>query len=288
MWLLLALSAAMCFGFRGVLYQWSSQKPMNRNLMLFGTFFTGTIVSLLFVLIFESEWTSGVWLGIVMGLLSFAGNGSMVKGFAVGKASLVAVLTALPPVVVIVMAFLLFGERLNWQQAIAFVCIVGGVIMIRYSNDLSWKQLNGAGWALLATLFFGFNDVTGKLSTLYEADIFLTSFWMFATGAVCFAVWWLIERRRPFFLTSLDQTAWPNKITFLWGMVVGLTNVSGMFFILNAFKYGVTGLVSAVVAVNVVIILLYSRFFVKDKVSRLELFGMIVALTGIMVIRIFQ
>jgi drug/metabolite transporter (DMT)-like permease len=288
MWLIFSLLAAVCFGTRGILYQWTSQKPMNRNLMLFGTFFTGSLVSLLFSLLFHSQWSTGVWMGVVMGVLSFCANGSMVKGFTVGKASLVAVLTALPPIVVVILAYFFWGEKLSLLQFLAFALIVGGVIMIRYSNDISLKHLQGAGWAMLATLFFGLNDLSGKQSTLLGADTFLTAFCMFTTGAICFAAWWLIDRRRPVIPTKASETSWTNKRTFLWGMVVGTTNVSGMFFILTAFKYGVTGLVSAVVAVNVLIILIYSRIFVKDKISRLELAGMITAILGILVIRIFQ
>ena len=37
MWLAYAALAAVCFGFRGILYQWTSQKRIERNLMPTGT-----------------------------------------------------------------------------------------------------------------------------------------------------------------------------------------------------------------------------------------------------------
>lgn len=70
-------------------------------------------------------------------------------------------------------------------------------------------------------------------------------------------------------------------------MAVGLTNVSGMILILHAFSLGVTGLVSAVVATNVLLILLYARFFLKEKFRALELTGMAFALTGVILLRVW-
>ena len=46
MWLLFAGFSAIAFGLRGILYHWTSQKPINRNLMLLGVFSTGVILSL--------------------------------------------------------------------------------------------------------------------------------------------------------------------------------------------------------------------------------------------------
>ncbi|MNP60896.1 hypothetical protein D3C76_1560240 [compost metagenome] len=79
---------------------------------------------------------------------------------------------------------------------------------------------------------------------------------------------------------------WTERRTFLWGMLIGLTNFFGMIFIISAFEYGVTSLVSAVVAINVLIILLYTRVFVKVKFSRLEVTGMAVSLIGILALRL--
>src|SRR4051794_10606320 len=113
MWLVYAASAAVCFGLRGILYQWTSQKPLDRNLMLLGVFFLGTITTLLSNVFVGQAWNWAALVGIVMGVFSFLSNASMYKGFAVAKASLVAVFTGLPPAVVVIIAFLLWGEKLN-------------------------------------------------------------------------------------------------------------------------------------------------------------------------------
>ena len=64
-------------------------------------------------------------------------------------------------------------------------------------------------------------------------------------------------------------------------MVIGITNVIGMILIIHGFANGITGLVSAVVALNVLIVLLYTRFILKDKFSKLEQSGLAIAMVGI-------
>jgi transporter family protein len=289
MWMAYALLAAVCFGFRGILYHWTSQQPMNRNLMLFGVFFTGAIVCFGFAISAGQRWTPEAAIGLLMGMFSFAASMSMYKGFAVGKASLVAVLTGLPPVVVALLAYAMWGETISGWKLSAFGIILISVLMLRYSNDISFKQLQGAQWGLLAMLFFGFNDVTAKQSTLLGADMLPTLFMMFVTGAALFCGCWLAERRgrtAKAHSESSGETGWSGRKTFLWGTAVGITNVLGMMTIMSAFQQGVTGLVSAIVALNVLMILLYSRIFTKERFKRLELAGIALALVGMTVLRI--
>jgi len=312
MWLTYSVFAALCFGLRGILYHWTSQKPINRNLLLCGTFTMGALVNGICALVFSSNWTLAALIGIQMGLFSFGANASMFKGFAVGKASLVAILTALPSVVVVIVAFGLWGEKLHAMQFIAFVVIVGGVLLVRLSNDISLRNLQGAQWGLLAMLLFAANDLSGKWSTIMEADLFPTMFFMFVTGASCFGIWWLrdlqVERARRVLpvqsavtvggevqvslhssnaALSHNPSAWSGKKTFFIGLAVGTTNAVGMMLIVTAFDLGKAGLVSAVTALNVLIVLLYTRFVVKEKFTKIEITGISLAFAGILLMRLF-
>lgn len=292
MWLVYAVLSSVAFGLRGILYHWTSQKPINRNLMLFGVFSTGTIISLLISVILQQQWTIYNLVGIFMGLFSFLANGSMYKGFSVGKASLVALLTGLPPVVVVVLAYIRWGETLTLWQLAAFVIIILGILIIRYSSDLSLKQLQGVQWGLLTMVFFAMNDLSSKQAMLLNASIFPTLFMMFITASICFGSLWLIGKYRASKNTKQDihvsklikEQPWKESKIFLWGMLVGVTNASGMFLILPAFKLGVTGLVSAVVAMNVLFILLYSSIFLKEIFSPREFIGICLALAGVILL----
>jgi drug/metabolite transporter (DMT)-like permease len=220
-----------------------------------------------------------------MGVLSFLGNALLYKGYAVGKASLVSVLAGLTPLIVVILAYLLWNETLTAIQLWSFGIIFLGIYLIRYSNDLSLKGLKGAQWGLLAALFFGLNDIMGKQSTRVGSDTFITLALMFGVGSLLFFVSWLANKH------SRNQGAatlsWSTARTFSVGLLVGLTNVGGMVAILTAFATGPTGMVSAISALSLLVILLYTRFVLHIPFRLMELLGIGFALVGLLLLRLF-
>jgi drug/metabolite transporter (DMT)-like permease len=288
MWFTYALLCALFFGLRGVFYQWTSQKNMNRNLMLCGVFFTGFVVSTVMILVKPPEYIAmnHIFVGLGMGVFSFSANACLYKGYAVGKASLVSVLAALPPVIVVILAYILWKEALSQMQLFSFAIIVIGINLVRYSNDLSFKDLKGAQWGLLAALFFGLNDILGKLSTRVDAELFLTLALMFGMGSLLFFIGWLLNQSSNNKKESIDKP-WTKGKTFSVGMLVGLTNIGGMIAIIPAFRTGPTGMVSAIAALSVLVVLSYTRFFLKIPFRRIELIGISVSILGLLVLRLF-
>lgn len=291
MWLVFAAAAAICFGLRGILYQWTSQKPLDRNLMLLGVFSLGAAATFIANLFVNQAWSLGALMGITMGVFSYVSNSSMYRGFAVAKASLVAVFTGLPPAVVVVIAFFLWGEKLNGWQICAFIVILLGILIIRYSNDFSLSNLRGVQWAIIAMLGFAITDLSSKQSQLWEGEVLPTLAMMFTTGTLLFLVSWRRQVAKAVAPLSNESSEshdkrWSNSRTFLWGMVVGITNVSGMILILPAFKLGVTGLVSAVIATNVLLILLFSRIFLKERFTPYQIVGITFTIVGVILLRL--
>ncbi|CAD5262862.1 Uncharacterized membrane protein (fragment) [Alteromonas sp. 38] len=164
MWIIFALLATCFFGLRGILYQWTSQKNLNRDLLLFGVFFIGFMISLVGVLLLNQRWYgwADVAVGLGLGFGSFAANALLHKGFSVGKASLISVLSGLTPLFVLIFAFLIWKETLTAIQLLGFFIIFCGLCIIRYSSDISADNLKGAQWGLLAALFFTFTDLMGN------------------------------------------------------------------------------------------------------------------------------
>lgn len=317
MWLLFSLLASVSFGLRGIFYHWTSQQPLSRNALLCGTFFMGAIISLACAFMLEQSWASSAGIGVQMGLFSFVANASMFQGFKVGKASVVAIITALPAVLVVLGALLIWGETLDAVQLAAFLVIIAGVLLVRYSNEITLNNLQGAQWGLLALAMFAGNDLTSKWSQLREAPLFPTLFLMFFTGTLCFGAWRLIERRqarspRPEAAVSGYSAAagqpapdlrgevrpvaaagvaaavkpWADRRAFLVGMAIGITNAVGMVLILTAFDLGKTGLVSAVVASNVLFVLAYTRFYVRERFTKLETTGVVTTFAGILMLKL--
>lgn len=328
MWLVYASASAFCFGLRGILYQWSSRRPMDRNLMLLGVFMLGTLVAGGANLFVGQAWSWGAAAGVMMGAFSFMSNMSMYRGFAVGKASLVAVLTALPAAVVSLGAFILWQEKLTGWQFGALCVILLGIVVIRYSNELNLSNLRGMQWGVLAMLGFAITDLSSKQSQLWHAEVLPTLTAMFATGALLFLIVWrravgqtarqygdgsgkagnvrvdngadevaVTAEKTPSakgctpgdidsVKTAKGEARWSGRRSFLWGMAVGFTNVSGMMLILPAFKLGPAGLVSAVIATSVLLILLFTRLYLKERFTKPQLLGIGMAIAGVMMLKL--
>ncbi len=288
MWIVFALLATVFFGMRGIMYQWTSQKRINRNLLLFGVFFIGFIISLSGAMLLNHQWYgwADVAVGLSLGFGSFAANAFLYKGFSVGKASLISILSGLTPLFVLIFAFLLWQETLTALQLVGFFIIFGGLYIIRYSNDISLTNLQGVQWGLLAALFFSFNDLLSKQSTLLEADTFATLTSMFGFGSFLFAMSWLAKGNSSVDDENDVRPKWSGVKTFSCGLMIGLTNVAGMVAIISAFAIGNTGLVSAISGMNILIILLYSRIILKESFTRQELLGLTTAFVGVIVLRL--
>lgn len=317
MWFVFAAASAVCFGLRGILYQWTSQRPIDRNLLLLGVYLSGTLIAVAINLIVGQPWSDGCWVGVLMGLFSYISNASMYRGFAVGRASLIAMFTGLPPVVVVILAYFLWDEKLNTWQSLSFIVIILGILMIRYSNDISLRNLQGAQWGALTMVAFGITDLSSKKATMLGAETLPTLSMMYVTGTLLFGLSWYIGKRRQAATEAMIAAAaepqgpytegghvavegqarmassvasspavWGFGRTLVWGMVVGLTNISGMMLVMPAFKLGVTGLVSVVIAMNVIFVLLYARFVLKERFSRMEVGGLTCAFLGILILRL--
>lgn len=305
MWLLLAASAAGCFGLRGILYQWTSRQPADRNVLLFGVYVCGAVVALGLNLFWGQPWTAGAAVGIAMGLFSFISNSAMHKGFAVGKASLVALLVGLPPLIVVLAALVLWDEHLSVGQTLCFVVILGAGLLVKSAGGLSLRNMEGAQWGLLAMVTFAFTDLSSKQAALSGGETLPTLVLMYVTGGLLFAVSAGMNRKRQQALTGRGgadaalarqetAAAAEEKQTARWslgktvgiGMAVGVTNISGMILMMPAMKMGITGLVSAIIALNALIIMLYAWIILRERVKPLELAGMILAFAGVLALRL--
>lgn len=307
--------------------------------MLFGVYLSGVVIAVASNVVAGQAWTAGAWIGVFMGLFSFGANAAMYRGYAVGKASLIAILASLSPVVAAGAAYAVLGEKLSGLQSLSFGIIIIGILMIRYSNDISLSNLQGAGWGVLTMVLFGMTDATTKMATLHGAQTMPALTVMYATGSVLFFLAWMrgtwmrrgqdtsanaalasvsaaakewaaaaeigdgrtksasrdaadnaepapVVAERPAVTADLRPVPWSFSRTLLWGMFVGLTNIFGMMFALPAFRVGVTGLVSAVMAMSVLFVLLYARIILKEKFSRLEIGGILCALLGMIAMRL--
>ena len=131
-WAIYAMLAGVCWGVWGVL-----AKLVSSDITPFVNHFLFTI-GMLFTLPFiinkckKAEINvKGIVYGIISGILAVIGNIAVYKAFANGgQAAIVIPITNLYPLVTIIIALVVFKEKLNWVNAIGLFLAVPAILIL--------------------------------------------------------------------------------------------------------------------------------------------------------------
>jgi transporter family protein len=136
-WILPAVAALLLWGIVGILQKLGSNRLGANALLLWVT--VGYIVMLPVVL-----WRSGIWmattdvlvLGVVAGSVNGLGTWLLFRSLEHGaKASVAVPLTALYPVVTVVLAFVFLAERLSAREWLGVVLAACGGALLSYEGE---------------------------------------------------------------------------------------------------------------------------------------------------------
>ncbi|WP_244188365.1 EamA family transporter [Paenibacillus kribbensis] len=147
----------------------------------------------------------------------------------------------------------------------------------------------------MAIIFYSFTDLSSQQALLYGVSILPVLTMMFTTSTLLFFGAFLVikNRQRPSSASVnihkpkeiAKKNPWTISKTLFLGTGVGLVNVLAMMLKLAAFNNGITGIVSTIIALSVVVVLLYARFYLRESMSRMEICGVIIALIGLIIIK---
>jgi drug/metabolite transporter (DMT)-like permease len=161
----------------------------------------------------------GFWQAFAAGVISSLANVAYYQAMAAGgKVAAVLPLTALYPMVTIILAMLLLGERLNVVQWGGVGASLAALWFFNVSADSAWIS----PWLAMALIPIGLWGVSGllqKLATSYASSELVT--FAFLLGFLPAAV--LIPALRPF-TWQLSGTTW--LWLFLLGLFFGLGNLT--------------------------------------------------------------
>lgn len=132
LWLVYAILAALCWGVWGVLAKFISGdiSPYANHLMFtIGMLFT---VPLVIMKCKKKDFNlKGIVWGIVAGVLAVIGNVAVYMSFGSGgQAAVVIPVTNLYPLVTIIVALLVFKEKMHWLNGIGILIVVPAIIML--------------------------------------------------------------------------------------------------------------------------------------------------------------
>ncbi len=282
LWLVYAILAALCWGVWGVLAKFISGDitPFANHLM----FTIGMIFTLPFIIgkckIKQANKKGIIW-GIVAGILAVIGNVAVYQSFGTGgQAAVVIPVTNLYPLVTILIALLIFREKMHWLNGVGILIIVPAIIMLSGQSRildnprLFFEELGLKIWlvyALVALLFWGLFSAAQKVTTNYISAEW--SYLSFIVSSILISLCFV-----GFSLIEFDFT----QQTILIGSLAGMLNGLGVLASFAAYRAeGKASQVTTIAgALQPVFTIVLAILFLGEKLSGIELTGISFAIFG--------
>lgn len=201
------------------------------------------------------------------------------KGFEKGNLSIVAATMNLWAVFTMLFAFIFFGQRLSAIQTIGVLMIISGATLA----SLNWSDVRnqrfklsaGVKETIIGAFFFG---VFWNISEIITEEIgwLLTTLFV-KLGIVLFLLFFFFLVKREIKLSG--ATARTKYMLVL----MGILEVSAVAFINYGLTIGNAILVTPIASALSIVTITLAIIFLKEKVTKLQGFGMVMAVAGIIV-----
>lgn len=219
-----------------------------------------------------------VWFPVAAILYS-AGYLFFFKGLEIGNVSIVAASMNLWAVFTMLFAFLFMGQRLSMMQTVGVLMIIAGATLA----SLKWSDLRsrtfqlslGVKEAVLGAFFFGiFWNVSQIIS---EAVGWLLTTLFVKLGIVLFVLIFSLAVRREI---SWAKTAAKTKYAVV---LMGVIEAAAVAAVNYGLTIGDAILITPIASALSVVTITLAMIFLRDKVTKLQGFGMVTVVLGIVV-----
>jgi len=225
----------------------------------------------------EPALRKGIGYGFLTGIVGGLGNLALFAALSGGgKAAIVFPLTAIYPLITVIIAWSALRERLHGLQMIGIALAVACVVVFSMESGSSWSLLRGIqvapwlGFSLIALLFWAFTGVTQKLSSRHvSAEVSVLGFTS-AFLAIALA------------LVATQKLSWNFPLRqYVLAMTGGALNSLGTLAGFMAFRQGgKAAVVTPLIALYPMLTVLLAVPILGEKVGLREGCGIILALAA--------
>jgi bacterial/archaeal transporter family protein len=199
------------------------------------------------------------------------------RGFELGNISIISATMNLWAVFTMLFAFIFLGQRLSTFQFLGVVLILAGVVLVSLKRgdiaDKNIQLLSGVKETVLAALLFG---IFWNISQIASERIGWSSTTLFVkVGVVLFMLLFSLFQKREL---SIAKT--PSKIK-LMVVVAGFLEAAAVACVNWGLTVGNVILVAPISSALSLVTITMAVIFLKEKISVLQGFGMIMVITGI-------
>ncbi|MGG3838684.1 DMT family transporter [Paenibacillus thiaminolyticus] len=177
----------------------------------------------------------------------------------------------LAPVFVLILGSFLFREKMTLLAALSIlVCFVGTLFVIGLDQGLSWREVwsTGAGWALLAALFYAGTTLLGK-------GINVMSAYLMTVLQTLLGVFLLL----PF----VDFSAFHSLTPYNWAYIAatGLIHTGFVYYLFfDSLRNLSARIISALIFVDPAVAILLDTVFTGFRPTLLQLAGIVLIFAG--------
>ena len=201
------------------------------------------------------------------------------KGFEKGNVSIVAATMNLWAVFTMLFAFIFMGQRLSPIQTVSVLMIISGATLA----SLNWSEIRnkrftlsaGVKETIIGAFFFGVFWNISEIITEEIGWLLTTLFVKFGIILFLLIFCFLVKRE-----INLSGTTTQTKYMLV---LMGIVEVSAVAFINYGLTIGNAILVTPIASALSVVTITLAIIFLKEKITRLQGFGIVMAITGIIV-----
>lgn len=273
-WFLPALCATVLWGFgqtfikRGLS---GGTTPFISNLFIV---ISQLAVGIPFALLGGIQWSDFPAI-FVFGLLASLPN--FVFPYILQKAnvSLSGTVLATYPIYTVILSIIFLKESLDPIQVLGVLGIICGTFLIAAPENGKFHLARWVIWALLGSIVIGFGDFIGKLAlTRHSLYSFIIALALSGIISLLFT--------RLFDKESIKIAI--SKRDFLFSVIGNFLMPTGLLFLYIAFSRGPASLVSPIASTYPAITVILAFLYLKEKVGRVNLFGILSCITGVILI----
>ncbi len=197
---------------------------------------------------------------------------------AKGQVSLTGTILGAYPLITIILSAIFLGEQTSLFQKLATVLVLLGSVFIAMPENFRLKIESWVWYAAGGALLIGSGDFLAKLA-VNQSDTYT---WLFTLGLAYLPVLLL-----NYLLDKKGRVLPKMSFKEFWPSLLGTAMVSGgMVFFYLAFADGLASLVAPVSSSYVVLTAVLAYFFLKEKINKVQLLGIISTSLGIMLLGI--
>lgn len=205
--------------------------------------------------------------------------------FSKGEISVTGTIFASYPIYTILLSALLVGERLILSQWAFVLLTIFGTLIVSFPERFQWSEMKKKAfilWPLAAAFAVGLSDSLSKgVINKTSAETFLFAL---AIAQIPVGIAYLkFEKQSLRQFTGITQ----NFQSYKFAVIGSFANIVAVLFLWLAFQQTLASLASPITATYPGIIVLLAFVFLKERVSRTDLIGILLVLLGIFGVSLF-